>query len=246
MIRVLSVILIVATTIACVLGAQLTTTTNCPQRVHEIGLSGGYEQDIAVLDSLIADLQQNPDLKLFIVSFGEPRNTPGAQFRLAHMCWNYVVKAKGFSPERTVRLHAADGVGLRAEIWMGYNPPPFRTFEPPMIEQHRLPNLYDSYGAAFSGELSWVEEEDEDARLSSFGAVLAANPSLIGEVVGFAGNPGKGFLGERISGSVLAKREVDSLVKRFGVNRNRLRIRNGGRRLAATVELWLRAPRPSH
>jgi hypothetical protein len=246
MIRVDSLLLIVATMLASAPGAQQATTANCPQRVHEIGLVGGYEYDIAVLDYLTVDLHKNPDLNLYIVSFGEPRNTPGAQFRLAHMCWNYIVKTKGFSPERTVRLHAQGGVGLRAEIWIGHTPPPLRTIELPTIERHRLPILFDSYDGAFSGELSWVEEEDEDARLSSFGAVLAANPTFVGEVVGFAGTPGKGFLGERVTGSVLATREVDSLVKRFGVARNRLRIRNGGRRLMATVELWLRAPRPSN
>jgi hypothetical protein len=246
MTRVVKIALIVTTMLASVPAAQQALTANCPQRVHEIGLYGGYEHDIAVLDDVTVHLHNNPNLKLFIVSFGEPRGTPGAQFRLAHMCWNYVVKTKGFPPERTVRLHARDGVGLRAEIWIGDSPPQLRTIELPTIELRRLPIVYDRYDAAFSGELSWVEEEDEDARLSSFAAVLKANPTLVGEIVGFAGTPGKGFLGERLSGSLLATREVDSLVKRFGVARSRLRIRNGGRKQMATVELWLRDPRPSN
>ena len=221
------------------------TDETCPRRVHEIGLYGRYESDIAVLDYLIVDLQKRADVSLYVVSFGEPGRLPGAQFRLAQMCWNYVVKLKGFPPERVVTLHARDGVGLRAEIWVGRQAPDVRVMNLPSIPREQLPLRYDTYDAAFSGELSWVQEEDVQARLSTFASVLKANPHLRGEVVGFAGTS-KGFLGERISGAALARRETDALAQQFGIARNRLRARSGGTKAVATIELWLHPARPSN
>jgi hypothetical protein len=235
--RVVCCAFVLSITVAAQQGTSV--APECPRKFWDYDIQTfGYEPAIATLDDLALQVQQGRIPKVFIVAcvYGA---WPGRPYRHVAMVKNYLLGSRGLPPERVREIYVMGCATSSIEIWTGETPPDLPKAETVGARYLRFPALFDEYYNAFTGENSWVGEEDEPARLNAFADFLTRNPDTVGYLVGFAGTPARGYVGERLTGTQFAARERAWLERNRGISRNRLRVLDGGRRILAGIQLWI-------
>jgi hypothetical protein len=230
---------IVLASVPVVARQNIDAATECPRKFWENDIETfGYEATIATLDDLALQVQQGRVQRVFLVACVHGV-LPGRPYRHVAMVKNYLIGSRGLPPERVQDMFVMGCGSSSLEIWTGLTPPVFPKAVATDARYLNYPILFDEYFHAFTGEDSWIGEEDEPARLHAFAEFLTRNPEMVGYIVGFAGTPGRGYVGERLTGARFAARERAWLERNRGISKSRLRVLDGGRQIVAGIQLWI-------
>jgi hypothetical protein len=189
---------------------------------------------IARLDNLAIQLQQQPNVKGFVVVYRTRRDLPGLSNRYAHRMKSYLVNSRGVAAERVVTVDGGEASCLTQELWIlppGTAPQPradaYQNSYTPSVakfDEHYVGDDEGSYWANDPGDF-----------LEAYGLELQKHPKSTAYVVAYRGMKGPG----RRNAEGELRRERNFLVKEFRIKASRIRTINGGFREWPMMELWV-------
>ena len=189
---------------------------------------------IARVDNLALQLQQQPDVKGFVVVYRTRRDLPGLSNRYAHRIKSYLVNSRGVPAERVVTVDGGEASCLTQELWIvppGSAPQPradaYQNSYAPSVakfDEHYLGDDEGSYWANDPGDF-----------LEAYGLELQKHPKSTAYLVAYRGRPGTGP--RNVQRSLRGERNF--LVKEFRIKGSRIRMINGGFREWPMMELWV-------
>lgn len=189
---------------------------------------------IARLDNFAIQIQQEPDVKGFLVVYRTRRDLPGLSNRYARRMKSYLVNSRGVPAERIVTVDGGEASCLTQQLWIvapGAAPQPradaYQNSYPPSVakfDEHYFGDDEGSYWGNSPGDL-----------LEAYGLELQKHPKSIAYLVAYRGMKGTGV--RSIQGEL--RRERNFLIKEFRIKGSRIRTINGGFREWPTMELWV-------
>jgi hypothetical protein len=189
---------------------------------------------IARLDNFAVQIQQDLNVKGFLVVYRTRRDLPGLSNRYAHRMKSYLVNARGLPAERIVTVDGGEASCLTQELWIV---PPGAAPKP----------RADAYGTGYKTSVVKFDEhyfgDDEtgywgnssEDLLEAFGLELQKHPKSIAYLVAYRGAKGPGQRNPQVA----LRRERNFLVKEFRIKGSRIRTISRGFREWPTMELWI-------
>ncbi|MGI8653672.1 MAG: hypothetical protein ACR2LC_00475 [Pyrinomonadaceae bacterium] len=230
-----------------------------------------YSSIIARLDNYAIQLQNQLNVKGFVVTYRSRRDLPGLSISMAGFVKNYLVKARGIAAERVVTVDGGIALCLTYELWIvpvGTTPKPRSDAygdQPPAPDSvYKYAEYYYSLPQDFSENGGDVFEHSL-AILDGFAAALRRQPHTRGFIIAYSQ-----YRVERIDSSEFSsghmvrsksymrdyldaprtvrkilQTERNHLIKSYGVAPSKIITVNGGYRKLRQVELWI-VPRGEH
>jgi len=216
--------------------------------------------DIAArLDNFAIALQNQPQMKGFVIAYRSRRDLPGLSSSLVAWLRNYLVSTRGFSVERIIAIDGGVANSVSQELWLvppGSAPTPrtdayTRTFE----DTDSARKFYEAtyYAPDFASE---SYSFDVSNSLEGFSEALRRNPKSLGYLIAYAGyriddlsefnDRGVAIRHGRrvvIEPMRIARRQLlkskKILVKEYKIPASRIRVVLGGYRGWPFMELWI-------
>lgn len=195
---------------------------------------------IARLDNLAIHLQNEPNTRAFLIVYRTRRDLPGLSNRYAHRMRNYMVQARGISPERVITVDGGEASCLTQELWIvspGGAPQP----RPDAYSNSYKPSAYkfDEHYYAYPrmpdyGNYWQDVSEYPLGYLEAFGLELQKQLRSNGYLIAYKTARDK----PNVSRSML-RDERNFLIKEFGIKPVRIKTIDGGYRERRTMELWI-------
>jgi len=199
-----------------------------------------YEATSALLSGL-STVSLKDDEVLYIVSYSKLGDPPGAAVRKGARVRNFLLGYEKLKTQKdkVIVIEGKHRYRASIEVWITRNPPP-RVAEFRVADSRVKRVFFDEYYHAFTGENSWVLEEDQSARLDYYGSLLEAHKNWKGIIKAYSVPRGKRINGvEYYSATELAMMEKEYLVTRFEIAPERLQITDGGVRDRQAIQLWI-------
>jgi hypothetical protein len=214
-----------------------------PRRLLGPMSSVDYEATIALIDDAALEIRRSKPDRIYIVTYPGRCDLPGKPERIGRRIRTYL-EFRGFDTTQLDVIRGEQRPESVFELWVGANPPPIPVGAQLAVGRNRKPFRFDVYDSAFSCELSWVEEEDQRARLDSFADILKRHPDWNGYLLAYAGrsrDPNFVVICPRFTDAEL-RAERAYLTKTHGIAASRIVVLRAGIAGAKMIELWL-APR---
>jgi len=188
---------------------------------------------IARLDNLAIQLQNQPDVKGFLVVYRTSRDLPGLSNRYARRMKSYLVNSRGVPAERVVTVDGGAASCLTQQLWIV---PPGTA---PKARADVYKNDYKPAVAKFDEHYFGAEggywSNDPEDLLEAFGLELQQHPKSTAYLVAYRGMKGTG----RRDAETALRGQRNFLVKEFRIKDSRIQRINGGFREWPMMELWI-------
>ena len=210
----------------------------------------------ARLDNFAIQLQNEPQMKAFVIAYRSRRDLPGTSSSLAQWLRNYLVVTRGFPSERIVAIDGGVANSVSQELWLvppGATPAIRPDAYQRTIEDSSLHKFYEAIYSAHGFEPESYSFDISNS-FEGFATALQRQPGSVGYLIAYAGvntvQIGTYKRGREISHTRTivqpassARRELinekASLVKTYRVPPTRLKTMFGGYREAPIMELWI-------
>lgn len=216
--------------------------------------------DIAArLDNFAIALQNQPEMRGFVIAYRARRDLPGLSSRLVSWLKDYLVETRGISAARVV---AVDGGvswgGVIQELWLvpaGAAPAPRSDAYATVFVDSESARKFDE-GPYYPGS-DYPESyyHDVSQSLEGFSEALRREPKAFGYLIGYSAyrtdkweevnergitkvHRSVIFDSPKTAGNKLTE-EKATLVKKYGIRASRIKLINGGYRKWRGVELWI-------
>jgi hypothetical protein len=234
------------------------TSTVSARKFDEFG--DAQLSDIAArLDNFAITLQNEPQMKAFVIAYRSRRDLPGLSGSLAAWLRNYLISTRGFSAERIIAIDGGVASCVSQELWLvppGVAPTPrgdayTTTFYDPDSPRKFYEATY--YAPDFSSE---SYSFDVSHSFEGFSEALRRDPKSRGYLIAYAGyriddlsefndqgvaiRHGRRIVIESIR---IARKQLLSskkiLVEEYKIPASRIKVIFGGYRGWPFMELWL-------
>lgn len=225
--------------------------SNQPARLIDEYGDINYEDEIARLDNLATQLQNEPTAKGHVIIYRSRRDLPGLNYTHGFMVKNYLTGNRGISPERFLIVEGGVRSCMSVELWLVPAGAP-------------SPSLKSTYSHSLTGITITFKFDEHNYPINDdvfevFGTGKGILPELLG---GYAEalkkrSDARAFIiayeqycrkdcsdGLTLRDPLgtaerMLKDEKGILVKHYGINPSRIVTVNGGHRRYRYVELWI-------
>ncbi|MCA1630331.1 MAG: hypothetical protein LC785_03815 [Acidobacteria bacterium] len=217
--------------------------------------------DIAArLDNFANELQAQPGVKGFIITYRSRRDLPGLSGRLMNLMRSYLIDTRGLEPDRVVGVDGGEAGCLTQELWLvpvGATPTPRSDAYKNEFEDTDSTRKFDE--ASLSADSSYQQSIYHS--LEGFANALRKEPRARAYLVAYSGYWINRWEEQDERGVKRTHRDVNrdspgtarralarvkaELVKKHGVSPSRIKLMDGGYRKWGEMELWI-VPRGEH
>lgn len=217
--------------------------------------------DIAArLDGLAQELQAQPNVKAFIITYRSRRDLPGLSGRLMIRMRDYLINSRGIDPARVVGIDGGAADCLTQELWIvpvGATPTPRKDAYQTGFEDTDSARKYDEEG--IEEEASYYTSIYQS--LEGFANALKREPRSSAYLIAYAqywvsrweDTDERGVKRSRVSVQrdppEAARKSLavakEQLVNKYKIPPSRIKLIDGGYRKWAEMELWI-VPRGEH
>ncbi len=142
----------------------------------------------ARLDNFAFELQNNPNVRGFLIVYRSRRDLPGLNSRLANWMKDYLVYTRGFSTERLVIVDGGEASCLTQELWIvpiGATPMPRSDAYSSQFDDTEAARKFDEYYYPLLDDNVEGEGEYGGDSLEAFAAALRKEPRAHGYVIAY-------------------------------------------------------------
>lgn len=255
LIKLLLILLITGLASQSVFFASAQTSTLSARKFDEFGDAASSDKK-ARLDNFANQLQNEPNVRAFLIVYRSRRDLPGLSSRLAKWMRDYLIYSRGLSAERVIALDGGAAGCLTQELWIA----PIGTA--PISRSDAYSNDFiDTESARKFDEYYYTmlqdREEGEEAgdSLEAFGAALRKEPHSQAYIIAYPQYYIERW-GENVSkGKTRKHQRTDldpphtalkmlrtikaDLVSRYHIAPSRISLKDGGYRKERQLELWI-------
>lgn len=205
----------------------------------------------ARLDAFVAELQNDPNSRGFIIVYRSYRDLPGLSSRLANRAKPYLIYSRGLPAERLVIVDGGAASCLTQELWIvppGATPKPRDDAYPRYFTSTEVARKFDEYYFSSTDDPQSEDGgyEGEGNLLEPYAAALRLEPRAQAYIILYPQHSRQ----ERRTDSPRATQRMlgevkRELTRRHKISASRIRMVNGGYRRWREIELWI-VPRGEH
>jgi hypothetical protein len=206
-----------------------------------------YETDwLARLDNMAVEMQNAPDTKAFIVSYGVPNKLPGWPLRRANWARGVLTKGRGIDPTRVEVMFGGYKDEVMYQHWLMRDGerPPVEAFDfAAALTREKTAykfdqfNLYDPSVDFWGYDGSYSEYLDDRSRYEPLALALRHDPAARACIIAYATRKHRVGTDRR-----LAMRLKRAVAIAHPVEMQRIVAIGGGLRQYRSVELWIVPP----
>ncbi len=219
----------------------------------------------ARLDNFAIVLQNNPNVRAFLIVYRSHRDLPGLSSRRVNWMQNYLIYNRGFKPDRIIAIDGGTASCLSHELWIippGTAPKPREDAYSREFDDTDVARKFDEYSYTIAEDMLVSYSTEFENGLKGFADALRREPRTLAYIIAYEGYRVDSWEEEDERGRKKTHRRVSidprgtawkelsgkkaELVKKYGISLSRVNLVNGGYRKWREVELWIvsRGARP--
>lgn len=236
------------------------TSESSARKLDEFG--DALPTDMAArLDNFAIELQNNPNVRAFLLVYRSHRDLPGLSGRRVNWMRDYLIYSRGLKADRIVAIDGGTASCLSHELWLvppGTAPKPREDAYYRAFEDTDVARKYDEYHFTILEDMLVSFSTEFENGLEGFAQALRNEPRTLAYIIAYEGYRVESWEEEDERGRKKTRRRVSidprgtawkelrskkaELVKRYGISPSRIKLVNGGYRKWREVEFWIAPP----
>ncbi|HEY0079565.1 MAG TPA: hypothetical protein VGB73_13210 [Pyrinomonadaceae bacterium] len=212
----------------------------------------------ARLDNFAIELQNNPNVRAFLIVYRSHYDLPGLSSRRVNWMRNYLIYNRDFKADRIVAIDGGTASCLSHELWIvppGTAPKPRKDAYSRGFEDTDVARKYDEYHYTILEDMLVSYSTEFENGLEGFAQALRNEPRTLAYIIAYEGYRAESWEEEDEKGRKKTHRRLSidpcgtawkelrskktELVKRYGLSPSRVKLVNGGYRKWREVEFWI-------
>ncbi len=211
----------------------------------------------ARLDNFAIELQNNPNMRAFMIVYRSHRDLPGLSSRRVNWMRNHLIYNRGFKADRIVAIDGGTASCLSHELWIippGRVPKPREDAYSRGFEDTDVARKYDEYYYTILEDMLISFNTEYENGLEGFANALRKEPRSLAYIIAYEGHRVENWEEEDERGRKKTHRRViidppgtawkemrskKAGLEKYGISAPRIKLVNGGYRKWREIELWI-------
>ena len=201
---------------------------------------------IARLDNFAIQIQQEPNVRGFIIVYRSRRDLPGLSNRLALISKDYLTSSRGLPKERIVTVDGGAAACLTQELWIvepGAAPTPRADAYSRSYRSTSVARKFDEFYYPLREDNMELTDGmsigDSPEALEGFATALREQPRARAYVIAYKQHHPEGRTDSPGTARRMLQAVKEKLVKVYGIPASRITVADGGYRVLRELELWI-------